>query len=159
MKRKWSKEKIVQAIQKLLEKNIDLSAGNILKNYVPLFTAATSRRYFSSWANAMKAAGVDYGQILEAGRNRRREKLTKWSKERVLKEIRKDGPDNLLKTYRKRLLLYSAARRMFGSWKLALEAAGYCIAKGSYKNSNQIFRSKEISTQTKKIGVPVTEKY
>ncbi len=143
MKQKWSKEKIVEMIKDLKRQNIDISASNISKNYIPLFTAACSRRYFSSWANAVSAAGIDYEQILEAGKTRRRKKLTKWSKEQVLEEIRKAESQNLLTTYRDRLALYSAARREFGSWKQALEAAGYRLTKGSHKNSNQIFRSEQ----------------
>ncbi len=143
MKQKWSKEKIVETIQELRKQNIDISASNISKNHIPLFTAACSRRYYSSWANAVEAAGIDYDQILEAGKSRRRKKLTKWSKEQVLEEVRKAESQNLLTTYRDRLALYSAARREFGSWKQALEAAGYRLTKGSHKNSNQIFRSEE----------------
>jgi hypothetical protein len=151
MKRKWSKEKIVQTILALRKQNTDLSAGNALKNYVPLFTAACSRLYFSSWANAMAAAGIDYDKILEAGRKRRNEKLKKWSKEKLLREIRGTGLQDLLTTYRDRLTLYSAARREFGSWILALEAAGYRLKKGSHKNSNQIFRSEATRTRAKKM--------
>lgn len=151
MKQKWSTEKIVETIQELRKQNIDISASNISKNHIPLFTAACSRRYFSSWANAVKAAGIDYDQILEAGKSRRRKKLTKWSKQQVLEEVRRAESQNLLTTYRDRLALYSAARREFGSWKQALEAAGYRLTKGSHKNSNQIFRSEETATETKKI--------
>ncbi len=145
MKQKWSKEKIVESIKDLKKQNVDISASNISKNYIPLFTAACSRRYFSSWANAVKAAGIDYDQILEAGKARRRVKLTKWSKDQVLEAIKKAETQNLLTTYRDRLALYSAARREFGSWKQAVEAAGFRLTKGSHKNSNQIFRADENS--------------
>ena len=149
MKQKWSKEKIVETIQDLQRQNVDISASNISKNHIPLFTAACSRRYFSSWANAVKAAGINYDQILEAGKTRRRKKLTKWSKDQVLEEIRKAESPHLLTTYRDRLALYSAARREFGSWKEALEAAGYKLTKGSHKNSNQIFRAEESGSNPK----------
>jgi hypothetical protein len=59
MKQKWSKEKIVETIKELQSKSVDISASNISKNYIPLFTAACSRRYFSSWANAVKEAGIN----------------------------------------------------------------------------------------------------
>jgi len=150
MKQKWSKEKIVETIKDLKKQNIDISASNISRNHIPLFTAACSRRYFSSWANAVKAAGIDYNQILEAGKIRRRKKLTKWSKEQVLEEVRKAESQNLLTTYRNRLALYSAARREFGSWKQALEAAGYRLTKGSHKNSNQIFKADNSVNSTRK---------
>lgn len=150
MKQKWSKEKIVEMIKDLKKQNIDISASNISRNYIPLFTAACSRRYFSSWANAVKAAGIDYDLILEVGKVRRRKKLTKWSKEQVLEEVRKAESQNLLTTYRERLALYSAARREFGSWKQALEAAGYRLTKGSHKNSNQIFKSENSANIARK---------
>lgn len=148
MKQKWSKEKIVDMIKDLKKQDIDISASNISKNYIPLFTAACSRRYFSSWANAVKESGINYDQILEAGKARRRKKLTKWSKDQVLEEVRKAESLNLLTTYRDRLALYSAARREFGSWKQALEAAGYKLTKGSHKNSNQIFKADDSKNNT-----------
>ena len=150
MKQKWSKEKIVETIKDLKKQNVDISASNISKNYIPLFTAACSRRYFTSWANAVMAAGIDYEQILEAGKARRRKKLTKWSREQVLEEIKRAETPNLLSTYRDRLALYSAARREFGSWKQALEAAGYRLTKGSHKNSNQIFKAEETPVANQK---------
>ncbi len=150
MKQKWSKEKIVETIKDLKKQNVDISASNISKNQIPLFTAACSRRYFSSWSNAVKAAGIDYDQILEAGKARRRKKLTKWSKEQVLEAVRKAESQNLLTTYRDRLALYSAARREFGSWKQALEAAGYRLTKGSHKNSNQIFKADDPNAGVRK---------
>lgn len=149
MKRTWSKEIIVENIQKLKQQNVDLSASNIMQIHIPLFTAACSRRYFSSWANAVKAAGIDYGLILEAGKMRRRNKLKKWTKELLLEKIRRTELIKLLKIYRDDLPLYSAARREFGSWKKTMEAAGYQLTKGSHKNSNQIFRSDGIDKGSK----------
>jgi len=151
VKLKWSKEKIIDAIKDLKKQNVDISASNISKNYIPLFTAACSRRYFFSWANAVKAAGIDYDQILEIGKARRRKKLTKWSKERVLEQVKRFEEKSLLSTYREQLALYSAARREFGSWKQALEAAGYRLTKGTHKNSKQIHKKEEMD------GVPPSE--
>jgi hypothetical protein len=138
MKQKWSKEKIISTIQNLHQTGIDISASNISKNYIPLFTASCSKRYFGNWRLAVKSAGINYEQILEEGKKRRRSKLTKWTKESVLEEIKKSEMQNLLTIYREKLSLYSAARREYGSWKLAIEAAGYRLTKGSHKNSNKI---------------------
>ena len=143
MKQKWSNEKIVEMIKDLKNQNIDLSASNISQNHLTLFTAACSRRYFSSWANAVREAGINYEQVLDAGKTRRRNKLTKWSKIQVLEEVKKAESLNLLTTYRDRLALYSAARREFGSWKQALEVAGYKLTKSSHKNSNKILQVDE----------------
>src|SRR5665213_149687 len=152
MKQKWSKEIIIEMIKDFKNQNIDLSAGYISKNYVSLFTAASSRRYFNSWANAVREAGINYYQILDEGKSRRRSKLTKWSKTQVLEEVKSSQSLNLLTTYRDRLALYSAARREFGSWKQALAEAGYKLTKGSNKNMNQIHSEvNDFSTETKNV--------
>lgn len=152
MKQKWSKEIIIEMIKDFKNQNIDLSAGYISKNYVSLFTAASSRRYFNSWANAVREAGINYDQILDEGKSRRRSKLTKWSKTQVLEEVKSSQSLNLLTTYRDRLALYSAARREFGSWKQALAEAGYKLTKGSNKNMNQIVgQGNNYSAETKNV--------
>jgi hypothetical protein len=145
MKQKWSKQRIIDTIKDMHKQGVDISASNISRNYIPLFTASCSRRYFGSWGAAVRTAGIDYDKVLEAGKERRRDKLTKWTKETVLEEIRKAQSKNLLTTYRDRLALYSAARREYGSWKQALEIAGYRLTKGSHKNANQIFSKDEVS--------------
>lgn len=140
---KWSKEKIIGQILALRKKGVDLGAANISARHRNLFTAASTERYFSCWGTAVKGAGINYDKIKRAGKLRRNEKLTKWPKERILKEIQDEKePRNLLTAYRTRLPIYMAARRRFGSWEQALEAAGYGLKKGSIRNSNQIFRSK-----------------
>ena len=143
MKAKWSKEKIVEEIKKLKQKNVNLAASSIYKTHCPLFTAACSKRYFSSWANAVRAAGVDYDAILKIGKERRREQLTLWSKKEILTELKKIDEKSLLTIYRDRLALYSAARREFGNWINALEAIGYRLKKGSYKNTNHLVKKEE----------------
>ncbi len=159
MKQKWSKEKIVEMIKDLKNQNIDVSASNISKNHIALFTAACSRRYFSSLANAVREAGINYDQVLDAGNTRRRNKLTKWSIIQVLEEVKKAESLNLLTTYRDRLALYSAARREFGSWKQTLEVAGYKLTKGSHKNSNKIHQIGETKSVDQNSAIePKTEK-
>jgi len=134
MNKKWSKALIVEAIKKLHRKNVGLSAGYISKNYVSLFNAASSHRYFNSWAIAVQEAGINYNKILEESRNRRSRQMMKWSKIQILEEVKKGVLLNLVTTYRDRLDLYSAARREFGSWKQALEEAGCKVEKNSNKN-------------------------
>lgn len=130
-------------IQALRREGADLGAGNISRCHSQLFNAASSDRYYSSWAKAVKAAGFNYEEVKTAGKISRRNKLTLWTRERVINEILKEGESrNLLTVYRDKLPVYSAARRRFGSWKKALEAAGYGLSKGAYKNSNQIYRLK-----------------
>lgn len=129
MKQKWSKILIVRQIKKLSRTGVDISASNVSRNYIPLFTAASSKRYFHSWRKAVQKCGINYDRILERGRKRRREKLTKWDKKRVLKEIKALNPRGMSIAYRSNLALYSAARREYGNWKRALVAAGHKGAK------------------------------
>jgi len=133
LKQKWSKRLIVQEIRKLSRAGTDISASNVSKNYIPLFTAASSKRYFHSWRKAVQKAGINYDRILERGRKRRREKLTKWDKKRVLKEIKSLNLKRAAVAYRGNLALYSAARREFGNWKKALAAAGHKPGKAKRK--------------------------
>jgi hypothetical protein len=155
MKQKWSKQRIMDTIKDLHKQGVDISASNISKNHIPLFTASCSRRYYGSWGNAVRAAGIDYDKILEAGKERRRNKLTKWTKNTVLEEIKRAQSKQLLTTYRERLALYSAARREYGSWKQALEAAGYRLTKGSHKNANQIFQKDDVGAPTPPVAQAV----
>lgn len=120
---KWSKEKIIEKIKELEKREVDLSAGHISKNFIALFTAAT--RYFGSWGEAVKAAGIDYESIKAASYAALREKLGKWSPEKVVKEIKKIPKKELRFVYRTHFALQCAARREFGSWENALRAAGY----------------------------------
>lgn len=122
---KWSKDKIIKKIKDLYRRNMDLSAGNVAKTFKALFSAATSKRYFGSWREAVKIAGIDYESIKSVSAQVRREKLRKWSPEKVVEEIKKIPEKELWFVYRTNLALHSAARREFGSWESAVRAAGY----------------------------------
>jgi two-component system, response regulator len=126
-RKKWSKEIIVRMITEMKNQNIDLSTRNIFKNKVTLYSAAC--RYFENWANAVWIAGVNYDQIINEGKSSRREKLKKWSRTRILGEIKKTLSLNPLASYRDEPALYSAARREFKSWKDALEQAGFAMKR------------------------------
>ena len=137
-KRKWSKEKIVREIRALKRKGEDLSASGMSRRHVALFSAASCASYYRSWRAAVSAAGLNYDRILAKGKRSRRDKLTRWDRKRVLREIRRSSPQTLLKVYRHNLALYSAGRREFGSWEAALRAGGYRLGKSGRKNSNVI---------------------
>jgi CheY-like chemotaxis protein len=124
---KWSREKIIGRIGDLKNQNIELSSRNIFKNHVSLYSSACS--YFGSWANAVWIAGINYDQILSEGRASRREKLRKWTKARVLEELKKILPLNPFTNYKEHPTLYAAARREFKSWKDAVNEAGCSIQR------------------------------
>jgi two-component system, response regulator len=125
--KKWSREMIIGRIKELKDQNIALSSRNIFKNHISLYSAACS--YFGGWANAVWIAGVNYDEILNQGKLSRREKLSKWSRARVLEEIQKILSLNPSANYKDQPALYAAARREFRSWKDAVKEAGYLIQR------------------------------
>lgn len=122
-KTKWSNERIVEEIKKLDAAGEPLTVKHTSKNHSALYSAAL--RYFRGWAEAVEAAGIDYGVIRRASRREAISKITKWNKKRVIEEIKKIPKKDLWFIYKTNVALHSAARREFGSWKKAVEAAGY----------------------------------
>jgi hypothetical protein len=112
-KTKWSNAKIIEEIKKLDEAGEPLTVKHTSKNYSALYSAAL--RYFH----------IDYGAIRRASRREAIRKITKWNKKRVIQEIKKIPKKDLWFIYKTNVALHSAARREFGSWKKAVEAAGY----------------------------------
>jgi hypothetical protein len=119
---RWTQEKIIETIRRLHEQGVDLSPTGIRKTHGALFSSARSKSHFGSWRAAVAAAGLDYARI------KRGEQI--WSKERIVRAIRRhhDAGEDLLSAEFKRAhrQLYSAAcaKRYFGSWRRAVEAAG-----------------------------------
>lgn len=118
--RKWSKESIIQDIQQLAQQGIDLSYSNISSHYLPLMRAAT--RYYGSWAEAVKAAGLDYSKI---------RKYHSWNRQRIIERIQElyqRGEDlswrNVMTRLDPKLAAAAAKPKHFGSWRKAIEAAG-----------------------------------
>jgi hypothetical protein len=56
--RRWSREKVVEAIQGLADRGVSLSATDVQRRFPDLFTAAV-KRFPYSWAKALRAAGLD----------------------------------------------------------------------------------------------------
>lgn len=126
-KAKWSKEKIIDRILKLYELDVDLTCTRVKETDSALVGAAT--KYFGSWGDAIKAAGLDYSKIRQISEARRKDKVRKWTKEKVLQEIKsvaeneKDLSNAFMKE--KHPALVAAASNYFGSWKKALEKLGF----------------------------------
>ena len=119
----WTKAKILRRIRELAAQGEDLSHGAITQNHSALAAAASNRRYFGSWGEAIEAAGIRYDEV-----RRHREP---WDRERILATIRElhaRGEDLITTNIRKlgyRTMEYAARRQgHFGSWRAAIEAAG-----------------------------------
>ena len=116
----WSKEKIIQNVKLLVELGFAINVGCVSKTHSKLYSAA--KDYFGSWKKAVEAAGFNYGEV----------KLTRhgyWNKERILSEIKKlEASGQRLNFQNVRGIdsaLLARAWAYFGSWKNAVEAAGF----------------------------------
>ena len=123
----WTETRIVSEIRKLQSSGEDLSYTAVQKAYPDLVAAATRR--YTSWANGVAAAGLNYESC------RRQHPPGYWTKGRVMSEIKqrleagKDMSRVLVGKDSPSLLRY--ARIFYGGWFEALDAAG--IESGRYR--------------------------
>ena len=117
---RWTAEQVVTEIRAWRERGEPLYANHVRLNFQELLAA--SIRYFGSWQKAVEAAGFSYDQV---------RKYRRWSKEAIVEEIRNlhtQGTDlsfRAMALSRHNSMVYAAIRpKYFGSWKVALEAAG-----------------------------------
>ena len=102
----WTRQCVINAIRERQQQGLPLT--NVCKHHPTLSTAAL--RFFYSWDDAMKAAGL-------APRVR-------WSKQRVTEALlQRYNEGNLATTWKDDPELYRAAARQFGCWGHALRAA------------------------------------
>jgi hypothetical protein len=106
---RWTREGIVDEIQNRQRQRLSLSIAANRR------LAEAARRHFGSWMRAVHAAGVTTKTAL----------LT-WSRARVFEEIRALQASDAFEhtTWTENRKLAAAAKRHFGSWRLALIAAG-----------------------------------
>ena len=118
--RAWSKERIVQTVQKLHAEGADLSfRGMMLSKYAPMVYAAIRPNHFASWKNALTAAGLAAEEIY---------RYKSWEDENIIEEIQRlseNGADlSSKKMDETSNPLIATARRRFGNWGAAVERAG-----------------------------------
>jgi len=123
--RRWSKERIIARIQELYAEGQDLSWRSISQQVDPALAASALRpNGFGSWPEAIEAAGLDIDEVA---------RYKYWNKERVLKAIKerhKAGVNLSSRNAQKNdQSLFCAARRRYGTWDNALEAAGLDASK------------------------------
>jgi hypothetical protein len=114
--RMWDRKKVIKAIRKRKKDGLSLSTEVITKEDSGLYYAAW--KIFGSWKNTIKAAGLKYDKAVPQ----------KWSKEKVINEIKKlkkkGEKVNHNYVYTHHRPLYSAGYRRFGNWRNVLKAAG-----------------------------------
>ena len=118
--RSWTKERIIKRIRDLHEGGEDLSWRFVSTQLDPqLAAAATKKKHFGSWRQAVIAAGLDYSKI---------RRYREWDEATILKEMKElheKGIDLNAKSMEDYdITLITAARRRFESWDRALTAAG-----------------------------------
>jgi hypothetical protein len=79
--RDWSKERIVETIQRLEKDGVDLSFRSMmLSKYAPMVYAAIRPNHFGSWKDALTAAGLAPEEIY---------RYRSWDDDSILTEIRR----------------------------------------------------------------------
>jgi hypothetical protein len=134
---KWTKEEIIAEIQEMERRGVSLNPGLVKRTHTQFYDAACN--HFRSWKRAAEAAGVEYQRHLE------QKSPDYWTKDRILKEIIELGSkgENLNQSYASvshSSLLYAAEHR-FGTWKKAVEQAGFSY--DSFEKRKQKMYSKD----------------
>jgi hypothetical protein len=114
----WNRQNVVARIQELHKANEPLYVSAAEVKYGGLVGAATV--YIGSWRKAIKAAGLDYSKV---------KRQQEWSRPMIVKEIRRMHREGVpLRTTipirAKYRVLHAAAVRYYGSWAVAMKAAG-----------------------------------
>jgi hypothetical protein len=121
----WTRDRILARIRELHAGGNDLSWRHVSTQIDPqLAAAATKRKHFGSWRNAIQAAGLKYSDI---------RRYREWNEQAVidrLRELHGQGKDLNAKSMEELdITLITAARRRFESWDKALTAAGLDYSK------------------------------
>ncbi len=131
-RQKWDKQLVVSIIKERHANGLPLNSAYINKHYRKLLRAAF--RHFGNWQNAIEAAGISYSAVRTDDKAKKhfgtRKLVKKWNKETVKEELLKLHAEGVSLNYRflrrskKYSYIYSAGRKVFGTWYAALEAVG-----------------------------------
>jgi hypothetical protein len=118
--RVWTRDRIIEQIQKYYQEGQDLSWRHVSTVLdAPLAAAAIRANRFGSWQSALEAAGLDYEEI-------RRHRS--WDADGIVAELKRmhEAGESMRVSDAapERPALVAAARRRFGGWYEAIAAAG-----------------------------------
>lgn len=126
-KTKWDEETIKKRILALNEIGEELTCSRVKEIDKRLVGAAVS--FFGNWGAAVEAAGLDYTEIRKKSKLSRSDKVRKWTKDIVIEKIREVAKTEKDMSYafmkEKHSSLVAAACNYVGSWKKALNLAGF----------------------------------
>ncbi len=116
--KKWSREEVIKTIREFRRQGLPLNLGYVARRNYSLAYAA--RKYIGSWEEAIRMAGLDYEEI-------KRKNI--WQPEAIKKKIRElareKKPLNVSYAEHHYGGLVGAAVNFFGSWRKAIESAGF----------------------------------
>ena len=109
VRERWSKERIIRELRE---------HGRTSSTKVDRRLRAAAKAYFGGWQHALVAAGLL--------RKVTRRKCRSWTQDEIIAAIRtRHRQGTLTSTWREERHLCTAAKRAFGSWRQALEVAGF----------------------------------
>ena len=124
IRKPWSKQLIIEEIRRLHGAGMPVNSKNLQRNYSGLESAG--RKFFGSWRAAIEAAGLSYKDVCKKMQEHR------WTKAKILDQIWhivslgvNPNSEGMRRNYR---CLYASAAYHFGSWRSAVEAAGFVYA-------------------------------
>ncbi|MBM4069904.1 MAG: hypothetical protein FJ271_13270 [Planctomycetes bacterium] len=101
----WTRDRVVQAIQRLAQRGVPLSATYVAAHEPKLFNVAV-KRFPRSWAKALRAAGFNPDEHKMPRGRWSRENAEEWVRKRHAKGkalLRKDAPRDLAEYVQRRL--------------------------------------------------------
>jgi len=131
------REDVIKALKSRKKKGQSLSTAVVFKEEVCLYWAA--REFFGPWKAALKAAGLKHDRATIQPRGYCRGFPKYPDKESVIREIKRRHRKGLsLSSYVVQrtddYTLDETARRLFGSWRAAVQAAGIDYKPKTWKN-------------------------
>ena len=136
---RWDKAKICKEIYLLKENGVFLAPGAVRRINPRLFNAAIRKKHFGDWKTALEKCGLDPCEEYSKARKERKKNDT-WTPEQIIGILCAKNPEELSRIYRDEPRLYSSARRMFGSCKEALKAAGLEKAVSRFREKQLLDR-------------------
>ena len=133
---KWTRERIIGAIQEAHRRGDDLSWTSVTKSrkHSALAYAAIRDNQFESWDKALAAAGISPGKV---------RRYEAWDADKIIRRIkdraRQRQPLNSKSMQDEDSKLFNAALNYFGGWDKALQAAGIA--------PDQVYKRRRWSTE------------
>lgn len=143
VREKWTRERIIQALQEQSDEE-----GVAPPSYKSSFRKAV-QRHFDSWQAACEAAGV----------NPRSQKPQKWTREHIIKQIKKHARDGKPPYAKNHKSLHQAARKYFDNWDEALKEAGFSDADIRRKNWSRKKVIRRIKEASEDGSIPSTKEH